>query len=124
MEATTTWIQHLCNMDSIEDLGKKIGTDKIVNAFGIQHVDSAHILIYGAVILAATLYLIARHIRKHASKATPSSRSRSPDPEKPTDITAYAAKRMKPSERPPGSKSIPPFRIAIHSNKQTTSLAT
>jgi hypothetical protein len=34
-------------------------------------------------------------------------RSRSPDPEKPTDITTYAAKRMKPTERPPGSKSEP-----------------
>jgi hypothetical protein len=92
-------------MDSIDDFGKKIGTDRVVNAMGIQHVDSAHVLLYGAVILVATLYLIGRQIRKNAPKATLSTRPRSPDPEKPTDVTTYAAKHMKPTERPPGSKS-------------------
>ena len=105
MEATTTWIQRHCNMDSIDDFGKKIGTDRVVNAMGIQHVDSAHVLLYGAVILVAALYLIGRQIRKKAPKATLSTRPRSPDPEKPTDVTTYAAKHMKPTERPPGSKS-------------------
>jgi hypothetical protein len=104
MEATTTWIQRHCNMDTIEDFGRKIGTDRIVNAMGIRHIDSAHVVVYGAVVLAATLYLVGRQIRKSVPKATLSSRSRSPDPEKPTDITTYAAKRMKPTERPPGSK--------------------
>lgn len=105
-------------MDSIEDFGKRIGTDRVVNAMDIQHVDSAHVLLYGAVIVAATLYLVGRQIRKNALKATLSIRSRSPDPEKPTDVTTYAAKRMKPTERPPGSKSNPPsFCTAIHSNQ-------
>ena len=104
MEATTTWVQRNCNMNTIEDFGRRIGTDKIIDAMGIQHIDSAHIIIYGAVILAATLYLVGRQIRKSVPKATLSSRPRSPDPEKPTDVTTYA-KRMKPTERPPGSKS-------------------
>jgi hypothetical protein len=123
MEATTIWIQRHCNMDSIEDFGRKIGTDRVANAMSIQHVDSAHVLLYGAVILTATLYLIGRQIRKNAPKATLSSRPRSPDPEKPTDVTTYAAKRMKPTERPPGSKFKPPWRIAVHSN-QILSLGT
>lgn len=117
MEATATWIQRHCDMDAIEDFGRRIGTDKVVNAMGIPHVDSAHVVLYGAVVLAATLYLIGRQIRRNAPKATLSSRSRSPDPEKPTDVTTYAAKRMKPTERPPGSKSSPPFCIAVHSDQ-------
>lgn len=92
-------------MDIVEDFGKKLGTDRVVNVMGIQHVDGAHIIVYGAVILAAALYLVGRQIRRSVPKATLSLRSRSPDPEKPTDITTYAAKRMKPTERPPGSKS-------------------
>jgi hypothetical protein len=96
-------------MDSIEGFGKKIGTDRVVKAMGFQHVDSGHVVLYGAVILAATLYLIGRQIRKNAQRATLLFRSRSPDPEKPTDLTTYAAKRMKPTERPPGSKSTPPM---------------
>ena len=91
-------------MDTVEEFSKRIGADKIVVAMGIQHVDSAHVIIYGTVILAVTLYLAGRQIRKSVPKATLSSRSRSPDPEKPTDVTTYAAKRMKPTERPPGSE--------------------
>ena len=96
-------------MDSIEGFGKRVGTDKVVNAMGIQQVDSNHVILYGAVILAATVYLIGRQIRKNASKATLSSRSRSPDPEKPADVATYVSKRMKPAERPPGSKSRTPI---------------
>lgn len=91
-------------MDMIEDFGKRMGTDKIINAIGTHRVDSAHVIVYGAVILAATLYLVGRQIRKDGPKASLSLRPRSPDPEKPTDVTTYAAKRMKPTERPPGSK--------------------
>lgn len=105
MEATTTWLRRHCSMDTVEKFGKKMGTDKIVNAMGVQHVDGAHIIVYGAVILAAALYLVGRQIRRSVPKATMSLRSRSPDPEKPTDVTTYAAKRMKPTERPPGSES-------------------
>jgi hypothetical protein len=94
-------------MDRVEDFSKRIGTDKFIDAIGIDHVDSAHLIVYGAVILAATLYLVGRQIRKSDAKVSLLMRSRSPDPEKPTDITTYATKRMKPTERPPGSKSEP-----------------
>jgi hypothetical protein len=94
-------------MDKVEELGKRIGTDKIINAIGIENVDGAHLIVYGAVFLAATLYLVGRQIRKSGARASLSIRSRSPDPEKPTDVTTYAARRMKPTERPPGSKSEP-----------------
>jgi hypothetical protein len=94
-------------METVEDFGKRIGADKIINVFGIEHVDSAHVIVYGAVILTATLYLVGRQIRKSGAKASLSIRSRSPDPEKPTDITTYAANRMKPTERLPGSKFDP-----------------
>lgn len=89
----------------VEDFVKQIGADKVINTIGAHRVDSAHVVVYGAVILAATLYLVARQIRKTGPKASLSLRPRSPDPEKPTDVTTYAANRMKPTERPPGSKS-------------------
>jgi hypothetical protein len=104
MEAISTWIQRNFHMDRVEDFSKRIGTDKIIDAIGIDHVESLHLIVYGVVVLAATLYIVGRQIRKSGAKASLSTRSRSPDPEKPTDITTYAAKRMKPTERPPGSK--------------------
>jgi hypothetical protein len=107
MEATSTWIQRNCHMETVEDFGKRMGTDKIINAIGLDHVDGTHVIVYGAVILAATLYLVGRQIRKSGAKVSFSIRPRSPDPEKPTDVTTYAAKRMKPTERPPGSKFKP-----------------
>jgi hypothetical protein len=103
-------------MHRIEDFSKRIGTDKTIDAIGIEHVDSAHLIVYGAVLLAATLYVVGRQIRKSGAKASLLTRSRSPDPEKPTDITTYAAKRMKPTERPLGSKSEPSCEL----NKQVS----
>lgn len=105
MEATSTWIQRNCQMDTIEAFGKRMGVNKLVDAIGIEHIDSAHLLLYSAVILTATIFLIGRQIRKNGPKATLLLRSRSADPEKPTDLNTYTAKRMKPTERPPGSES-------------------
>lgn len=105
MEATSTWIKRNCRMDTVEAFGRKMGTDKLVDAIGVEHIDSAHLVLYGVVILTAALFLVGRQIRKNGPKATLSLRPRSPDPEKPTDLNTYTAKRMKPTERPPGSES-------------------
>lgn len=90
-------------MDRLDDVWKKTNINNLTESISIQHMDVTHLLMYGAFILAATLYLVGRHM-KNVSKATLSLRPRSPDPEKPTDVTTYATKRMKPTERPPGSK--------------------
>ena len=52
----------------------------------------------------AALALVVKYFqdKQHRSAARP----RSPDPEKPTDVNTFAEKRMKDSERKPGSRSI------------------
>lgn len=106
MESASNWIHRNCRMDTAEALGKKMGTDKVIKAIGIDHVDSAHVVIYGAIVLTAILYITASQIRKKVPKATLSSRPRSPDPEKTTDNeSSSTGKRVKPTERPPGSQS-------------------
>lgn len=105
MESASKWIHRNCRMDTAEALGKKLGTDNIIKAIGVEHVDSAHVVIYGALVLTAVLYIAARQIRKKVPKATLSSRPRSPDPEKTTgDASSRGEKRTKPTERPPGSE--------------------
>lgn len=105
MEAAATWVQKHCRMDTAEALGKKLGTDRLIESLGVQHIDSAHLVIYGAVVTIGILYLVGKQLRKTVPKAPFVSRPRSPDPEKPTGLTDYATNRMKPAERPPGSVS-------------------
>ena len=109
MEAASTWVRRNCRMDMLDDVWKKTGLDKLNEAINIQHVNGSHLLCYGVFVLVAALYIVGRHM-KNVSKSTLSLRSRSPDPEKPTDVTTYAAKRMKPTERPPGSTFKMSFR--------------
>lgn len=97
-------------MDTAEALGKKLGTDKVIKAIGVKHVDSAHVVIYGAIVLSAILYIVARQIRKKVPKASLSSRPRSPDPEKTTDDATTRETRTKPTERPPGSECFSQIR--------------
>lgn len=113
MESVSTWVQRNCRMDTAEALGKKLGTDKLIKAMGTENIDSAHLVIYGAIVSIGILYLVGRQLRKTVPKAPFASRPRSPDPEKPTDLTNYAVNRMKPNERPPGSVFLFPSIMII-----------
>lgn len=104
MKATAAWIRQYCDVSHVKDLGKMMGADRIVNVVDSQHVDPARLIIYGSVVLITIVYLATRQLRNKITSVTLTSRPRSPDPEKPTDVADYAASRMKPAERPPGSQ--------------------
>lgn len=63
----------------------------------------------------AALTLIVKYFqgKQHRSAVRP----RSPDPEKPADVNTFAAKRMKDSERKPGSRYI---ELDVIVNRLTT----
>lgn len=63
----------------------------------------AKLVIYGFFALVAICYLATKKIRRHGTKSYLTLRPRSPDPEKPSDITSFAERRMKPTEREPGT---------------------
>jgi hypothetical protein len=109
MSTLSDWLQPDHYIEQIKMLSRRMKTESMVDALRPKHVDNPHLIIYGALIVTAALYLIGRHIHKNVSNASLLLRPRSPDPEKkPIDVTTFAAKRMNPTERPPGSKSSPP----------------
>ena len=106
MSTLSNWLQPDYYIEHINVLSRRMKIESVINTLRLNHVDNPHLIIYGALIVTAALYLAGRHIRKNASL---SIRPRTPDPEKkPVDVSTFAAKRMNPTERPPGSKSNPP----------------
>ena len=106
MSTLSNWLQPDYYIEHINVLSRIMKTESVINTLRLTHVDNPHLIIYGALIVTAALYLAGRHIRKNASL---SIRPRTPDPEKkPVDVSTFAAKRMNPTQRPPGSKSNPP----------------
>lgn len=78
---------------------------KWVSEFEWHQLGGSRIAIYGIFALAAILFLAGRRIYSHGTKSYLALRPRSPDPEKPSDVANFAEKRMKPTDREPGSKS-------------------
>jgi hypothetical protein len=106
MSIISDWLQPDHYSEQINVFSRKMKTESMIDALRQEGVDNPHLIVYGALIVTAALYLVGRHIRKNVSNASLSLRPRSPDPEK--KPTTFAAKRMNPTERPPGSKSSPP----------------
>jgi hypothetical protein len=105
ISSLSDWLQPEYYMEQIDAFSKRVKTESLIDDLRSKGTDNAHLIIYGALIVTATLYLVGRHIRKRIPSAAFAIRTRSPDPEKPIDVTTFTANRMKPTERPPGSKS-------------------
>jgi hypothetical protein len=110
MSTLSNWLQPDHYIEQMNVLSRKMKDENVIDALRLGiHVDNPHLIIYGALIVTAALYLAGRQIRKRIPDAPFSLRPQTPDPEKkPVDVTTFAANRMKPTERPPGSKSSPP----------------
>ena len=107
MSTLSRWLQPEFYREQINTLKNRMETERMFKALDFKHFNNHHLMIYGALTVTAALYLVGRQIRKKPPSAALIFRSRSPDPEKPVDVTTFATKRMKPTERPPGSKSNP-----------------
>ena len=106
MLALSTWLQPEHYVEQVNVFSRRIKNEAMIDTLRLKHMDSPHLIIYGALIVTAVLYLVGRQIRKINPNAPFSLRPRTPDPEeKAVDVTTFAAKRMNPTERPPGSKS-------------------
>ena len=109
MSTLSNWLQPDHYIEQVNVLSRKMKNENVIDVLRSKHVDNPHLIIYGALIIMAVLYLAGRQIRKRIPDAPFSLRPRTPDPEKkPVDVTMFAANRMKPTERPPGSKSSSP----------------
>ena len=109
MSTLSNWLQPNHYIEQVSVLSRRMKDGNTIDVLHSKHVDTPRFIIYGALIVTAILYLAGRHIRKSNPNAPFSLRPRTPDPEKkPVDVTTFAAKRINPTERPPGSKSSPP----------------
>ncbi|KAK3672177.1 hypothetical protein LTR78_007930 [Recurvomyces mirabilis] len=95
MDSATTWIREQCNSEKMQQISQHLLTVKAVP--------------YLLLALAAIL-LAVKYIQDHTKRTQNPTRRRSPDPEKPTDVTTYATKRLKPTEREPGNTKPLPYR--------------
>lgn len=88
-------------MEALDAIISRLSVEKL------QHVKAADVKVTGLFLasLVAWVYLGQALIRWHKSNAPfPFMRPRSPDPEKSTDVDTFAEKRLKPTDRPPGSE--------------------
>jgi hypothetical protein len=109
MSSLLNWFQPDRYIEQINALSRRMNNQTMIDALHLEHLENPHLIIYGALLVTAVLYLAGRHIRKSTTNAPFSLRPRTPDPEKKAvDVTTFAAKRMNPTERPPGSKCSPP----------------
>lgn len=90
MEPAQLWIQENCNMQRAHEL---LQSTKNVELRTLKA--GVYFLLVGW-----ALIVLVRKLSPRSKLFRP----RSPDPEKSTDITTYGEKRMKPTDRVPGSK--------------------
>jgi hypothetical protein len=82
-------------------------TKMLVEDFRIEKVFNVKTVPYTLLALAGLVLLVKYFSqRSRRPKTWLKSRPRSPDPEKPTDVNTFADKKMKPTERPPGSECL------------------
>ncbi|KAK3110718.1 hypothetical protein LTR53_014710 [Teratosphaeriaceae sp. CCFEE 6253] len=103
MAITKAWIQERCNAGRIWHLAEHAGLEKMVTAKAVPY----------ALLALAAIALLVKYFKDksqhHQSWLSP--RPRTPDPEKkPTDLNTFAAQRMKPSDREPGTWTPSRFR--------------
>lgn len=95
MESVQHWIRDNCNEQKLQELRSKVD-DVAVD------ITPAHIYIF--LLATGVVYLVAKWTsKKQSTKSWLKIRPRSPDPEKSSDVAQFAEKKMKPSDRPPGS---------------------
>ena len=99
MENAKIWIRDNCSLDKFKAIAEHTANERL------KGPDNVKVLAYAVLAIAGFTYLVYTLLsrRKH-TKSYLKLRPRSPDPEKPTDVTSFAEKRMKPAERPPGSE--------------------
>ena len=102
MAALREWLESNAVMEKAMSTFRGFDAKAWTGRIDLGRID-ARLAIYGLFVLAAICYLATKHIRRHGAKSYLTLRPRSPDPEKPSDITNFAEKRMKPTEREPGT---------------------
>ena len=67
MSTLSNWLQPDYYIEHINVLSRRMKIESVINTLRLNHVDNPHLIIYGALIVTAALYLAGRHIRKNAS---------------------------------------------------------
>ncbi|TKA74083.1 hypothetical protein B0A55_05224 [Friedmanniomyces simplex] len=96
LEATKLWIRDNFGMERVQRLAESIG---------LKNMLSVKVVPY-ALLALALVALMVKFLNDKSERSRPwlTSRPRSPDLEKkPTDVNTFAEKRMKPTNRPPGT---------------------
>ena len=92
MESAKVWTRDNCKMERLQHAASSMNMQQLLSVKAVPYV----------LLALAALTLLVKYFKdkQHRSVARP----RSPDPEKPTDVNTFAEKRMKDSERKPGSR--------------------
>lgn len=95
MESAKLWVRDNCNMERMRHVVGSAGLESLLTVKAVPY----------ALLALAAVTLLVKYFRETERRpgAWLRSRSRSLDPEKPTDVTTFAEKRMKPTDRAPGS---------------------
>ena len=98
------WARENCNMERVRQVAASANLERLLTVKAVPY----------ALLALAAIALLVRYVKdKQAQpKAWLKGRPRSPDPEKPTDVNTFAEKRMKPTERPPGSELLMLLTVA------------
>ncbi|KAK6386555.1 hypothetical protein LTR65_008893 [Meristemomyces frigidus] len=94
MESAKLWVQVNCNVERLRHVAESAGMERLLTVKPVPYV----------LLALAAVSLLVKFIqgKQKRSRTWLKSRSRSPDPEKPTDVTTFAEKRMKATDRTPG----------------------
>lgn len=98
METTKLWIRDSCRIERLQHAVESAGLERLLTVKAVPYL----LLALAAVTL---LVQFVRDKQRRQPRTWLKSRPRSPDPEKPTDINTFAERRMKATDRPPGSMS-------------------
>lgn len=95
MESAKVWLRDNCKMERVQRVAESAGMQKLLSVRAVPYV----------LLAVAVVALLVKFVndRQKRPRTWLKGRPRSPDPEKPTDMNTFAEKRMKASERPPGS---------------------
>lgn len=91
MEPAKQWVKQNCSVE------------KVIGNIKPSQLLEEKKLVFGLITLSASIYLLNAIITRFRRSRTGSVRPGTPDLEKPTDITSFAQKRMKPTDRAPGT---------------------
>lgn len=122
MENIKVWIRDNCDVNKLKHLDlEKLKASATNRNLGAQDGKNA---VYALLVLAVIILLVRAAIARKNASGSILLRPRSPDPEKPTDVTTYAEKRMKPAERPPGGTSTLDSLLVVYADLNVCSVDT